>query len=347
MPRLPFLDWMKAIGMFLIVFGHVVGGQVNLVTPPIYHKQWGVTFFLFATGFTLARETRPTWRVALNRVFELLLIGGLFAAVTTVVSIALGGRGHLSNYWPFLLGANVLNNHFPANPTTWYIGTYLHVILLWTLLRQRLRVRPWWIAVAVAVEIATRALLWDAAGGFVAYQALPNWITVLLLGLYVGQRADDWTPPQWATPVAMVAALTPLVLGVLIGFDADFPFRRLHVAGAASSLVTSACVTALYSGVTWLMYRWSRPWRASASVEFLAAQTVFIFVAHMPLYYALLEWMGDWPRWVRAVPLVVLCYLALAVVGAGVTRVLRPLALREAMATRLAGRAAPARVVSS
>lgn len=335
MPRLPFLDWMKVIGMFLIVFGHVVGGQVNLLTPPIYHKQWGVTFFLFATGFTLARETRPTWRVVVNRLFEILLVGAAFAVVTTVASLAAGGRGHLSNYWPLLLGANVLNNHFPANPTTWYIGTYLHVILLWAWLRQRLSVRRWWLAIAILVEVAVRALLWDAAGGFVAYQALPNWLTVLLLGLYVGQQPDDWRPPSWASALAAGAVLIPLVAGVVVGFDGEFPFRRLSGAGAAAAWVSSAFVTVLYVATTWLMYRVARRWQRSRVVEWLASQTVFIFVAHMPLYYALLEVVGAWPRSVRAVPLVLLCYLGLAAVGALVYRVVRPAQLRERLVARL------------
>src|SRR3954454_22974175 len=50
----PFVDWMKALGMTVIVYGHVT--RAVPLTAPIYPKQLGVAFFLFASGFTLARE---------------------------------------------------------------------------------------------------------------------------------------------------------------------------------------------------------------------------------------------------------------------------------------------------
>ena len=40
--------------MTVIVYGHV--SRAVAVTAPIYPKQLGVAFFLFASGFTLARE---------------------------------------------------------------------------------------------------------------------------------------------------------------------------------------------------------------------------------------------------------------------------------------------------
>src|SRR5918993_504336 len=175
--RLAFVDWMKAAGMFLIVFGHVVGGMVNFVPPPIYHKQLGVTLFMFVTGYTLARESRSTWRVVVNRLFEILLVAGLCAIVSTIVSLAAGGRGQLSNYLPLLFGVNVLRDDFPANPTTWYIGTYIHVILLWAMTRGVLRPGPGLLMAGIVVEVLVRAALWSNVGAFQAYMALTNWMT--------------------------------------------------------------------------------------------------------------------------------------------------------------------------
>jgi hypothetical protein len=94
----------------------------------------------------------------------------------------------LSNYLPFVVGANVLVNAFPANPTTWYIGTYIHLLLLWALVLRRITVGPRLLIGVLAAEVLIRALLLTAAGAFVAYMALSNWITVLLLGMACGQR---------------------------------------------------------------------------------------------------------------------------------------------------------------
>jgi len=330
-PRLPFIDWMKAIGMFLIVFGHVVGGPLNAVTPPIYQKQLGVAFFLFVTGFTLARETRPVRRVIVNRLFEILLIGAAFAVLVTAASLASGGRGQLSNYLPLLAGANVLVNNFPANPTTWYIGTYTHIILLWAAVVRHVRVTPVLIAGVAATEIVIRAALWSSAGTFVAYMALTNWLTVWLMGLHAGRTADT-RPPAWATVAAVLAVAAPLACGLVWPFDDGFPFRALPAAGAWSRLVASAGVTFFYAGATWLAFRATSRLARSSAVEFLAAQTVVVFVVHMPVYHLLSPLMSHWTFWPRAVVMLLVNYVALAFVGAFVYRGLRPSALRERVA---------------
>ena len=334
--RLAFIDWMKAIGMFLNVFGHVVGGPLNLLTPPIYQKQLGVAFFLFVTGFTLARETRPVRRVVVNRLFEILLVGGAFAVLVTLASLLTGGRGQLSNYLPFFLGANVAINNFPANPTTWYIGTYIHVILVWAAGARFLRPTAALIALSLVAEIVVRAALWTSAGVFVAYMAFPNWMTVCLLGLYAGRRPDAHVSSGWTTAAAAVAVAAPLACGLIWPFDTTFPFRGVPAAGAWSEVVASAGVSLFYAGATWLTFRATSRLGHSRTVEFLAAQTVTIFVVHMPVYYGLQWLLGSWPQWARAMAALVICYLGLALVGALVYRWLRPAELRDRVARLVA-----------
>lgn len=330
-PRLAFIDWMKAIGMFLIVFGHVVGGPVNALTPPIYQKQLGVAFFLFVTGFTLARETRPVGRVVVNRLFEILFIGMAFAVLATVVSLAAGGRGWLSNYLPLLLGANVLVDNFPVNPTTWYIGTYTHVILLWAAVVRRVRVTPGLIAAVAVAEVLIRTTLWTWAGTFIAYMALTNWLTVWLLGLYAG-RVAPVRAPAWTIAAAALAVAAPLVCGLVWPFDDGFPFRALPAAGAWSRLVASVGVSLFYAGATWLAFAATSALRRSRVVEFLAAQTVVIFIVHMPVYNLLLPRVAGWTFWPRAVLMMTVNYVVLALVGALLYRWLKPAALRERVA---------------
>jgi fucose 4-O-acetylase-like acetyltransferase len=330
--RLAFIDWMKAIGMFLIVFGHVVGGPVNALTPPIYQKQLGVAFFLFVTGFTLARETRPARRVVINRLFEILLIGGAFAVIVSLASLAGGGRGQLSNYLPLLLGANVLVDNFPANPTTWYIGTYTHVILLWAAGVRRLQVTPALLAVAVAAEILIRAALWSTAGTFVAYMAFPNWMTVWLMGLYAGRTAGPTSPPAWTTAAAAVAVAAPLAVALVWPFDDGFPFRALPAAGPWSHVIASAGVSCWYAGATWLAYRLTAQLTRSRAVEFLAAQTVVVFVVHMPLYLWLYPHVAAWSFWPRALLMMGVNWIGLSYAGALLYRVIRPAQWRERVA---------------
>ncbi len=330
-PRLAFIDWMKAIGMFLIVFGHVVGGPVNALTPPIYQKQLGVAFFLFVTGFTLARETRPAGGVVFRRLFEILLVGAAFAVLATVVSLASGGRGWLSNYLPLLLGANVLVNNFPVNPTTWYIGTYIHIILLWAAVVRHVRVTPALIAGVVVAEILIRAALWTWAGTFIAYMAFTNWLSVWLMGLYAG-RVSPRPPPAWTLAAAALAVAAPLVCGLVWPFDDGFPLRALPAAGAWSRLVASVGVSLFYAGATWLAFAGTLRLAPSRLVAFLAAQTVVVFVVHMPVYNLLLPVVGHWPFWPRAILMLVVNYFALAAFGALVYRWLEPSALRARVA---------------
>jgi peptidoglycan/LPS O-acetylase OafA/YrhL len=63
----PAIDWMKATAIFLVVHGHVAARTVEWATPPFYPKQIGVALFIFAMGYTLARERKPTTQVLFNR----------------------------------------------------------------------------------------------------------------------------------------------------------------------------------------------------------------------------------------------------------------------------------------
>src|SRR5580765_739839 len=170
----PFVDWMKALGMTVIVYGHVAHATTVPLTPPIYLKQFGVAFFLFVAGFTLARERRSAGEVVFNRLFQVYLFGLSLAVLLTILNVVWGGHGVPSNYLPFAAGLNVVVNNFPANPTTWYLGTYVHVLLIWAICLRRIRVRTWMVLAVLAIEIPVRAFLMASAGPFVAYMLVTN-----------------------------------------------------------------------------------------------------------------------------------------------------------------------------
>jgi hypothetical protein len=97
-PSYPFVDWMKAIGMGLIVYGHTT--HAATVAAPIYVKQLGVALFLFATGFTLAREQRSPGEVLFNRLFQTWMFGLALAVLITAEGAATGSGLALSNFLP-------------------------------------------------------------------------------------------------------------------------------------------------------------------------------------------------------------------------------------------------------
>lgn len=288
MPRayLPFVDWLKAVGLGLIVFGHVDHGLISAGTPPFYPKQLGVAMFLFSTGYTLAREQRPRLRVVVTRWFDVWAYGLLFALLLSGFQLARTGDANLSNYLPLFGGFNVLDNGFPANPTTWYIGTYLHLLMLWAVLFRGRSVGVAAVMVALAVEIAARAVLVPQFGQYVAYQSLFNWLGALTFGLYAGQR--DLRLPAWVA-VAGVAFVIAWPLGIWrLEWLGGFPFRvPLWGPADAAWWLLSVCVSAGYFGYTVSAFAITSLLPAPGLVRFFARNTLIVFIAHMPAYYAL------------------------------------------------------------
>jgi hypothetical protein len=334
----PFIDWLKCLGMLVIVYGHVAAWGPLAIIPPINSKQFGVAFFLFITGYSLATATRDRWKIAFNRLFEIYLYGLALALLLSAIAYSRSGRLALSNYTP-LAGVHVLFNTFPANPTTWYIGTYLHVLLIWAIVGYRIRVSTLVLVGAFLLEIACRMLLLDTAGVFVAYMALTNWLAVFLTGMWFAQHPDEAATTAHRSRVA-AGALIVFVAGWVaitarMRFDDGFPFMSLGTSpGLADQFVASAMVSVLYLSVTCLVFWMVRPWHAPAPVRFVARNTLIIFLGHMPLYYVL------WPvlasssggRALHALEMFVICVLGLGLLSEALRAVVRPRVLRDALA---------------
>jgi len=323
------VDWLKFAGIALIVQGHVAAPLTEWLTPPIYDKQLGVAFFVFAMGVLLARERRPTGWVLGSRLFEVYVYGLAFAVLMSGVGWVSRGDLAESNYLPFAGGINVLFDFFPANPSTWFLGTYLHLLLLWVTLR---RVRNWQpvLGFTLAIEVAVRAWVFGHVGGFVAYMLLTNWAGVFVAGLWAGPRVTRAAPRppsvgRCATWLAALAAWV-VVLGAVtrpLVAQATFPFMWLGGRpGAQPALLTSVAVTLWYSGTTWLAAAALRHVAVPPSVQLVARNTLFIFIAHMPVYYALqplLARLGV-PVGASWAILFAACLVGLAAIGEGVRR---------------------------
>jgi acyltransferase-like protein len=296
--RLPFIDWFKCVGMTLIVYGHTAGWAPLATFPPIYIKQVGVALFLFAAAHSLAREQRRWTVVLFRRLFDVFLFGLVIALLISAGDLVAVGRVAKSNYLPFILGANLLLNQFPANPTTWYIGTYVHFLLLWVMYLRHISVTRRLLAVAVAVEIGTRAFLMRDVGNFVAYMSLSNWMIVFLLGYYVGQRGcTTLTGSVWK----WLAVLVSGVFGWLYVADRlplvrTFPLMQPDSSGWLPLIVTSGAVTAVYVGLTWSAFGLFSQLAAPRVVVFFARNTVLVFIAHMPVCHVVLGLVGEHPN---------------------------------------------------
>jgi hypothetical protein len=331
--------------MSLIVYGHVAAWGPLTTLPPVNVKQFGVAFFLFSTGYSLAQEMRDRWRVVFNRLFELYLFGVALALLLSILTYVTVGRLQLSNYYPFFAGSNVFLDYFPANPTTWYLGTYVHVVLLWAALRDRIRVSPRVLGLGVVAEMMVRAGVMVTAGRFTSYMLLSNWSSVLLLGHWYGQNEMRGIRLKKLGALPAFILLTAAVAGWSVmswqlPFEAGFPFMHLRTAVPLfGEVIVSALVTTLYVGATWLTFCVVAPLPAPRFVRFIARNTLIIFLAHMPLFYAM--WpvlMGFHDRVLSAGIMMIACLPGLALVSEGVRGLVRTRELRGQLYERLRGR---------
>jgi peptidoglycan/LPS O-acetylase OafA/YrhL len=336
---------MKAIGIALIVYGHVAHATTVPLTPPVYLKQFGVTLFVFVTGFTLARERRAPLAVLFARLFPVYFYGCLFAVLFAIAGSATGDGLALSNMLPFLGGVNVLLDHFPANPSTWYVGTYLHLLLLWAVLFRRLPITRWTIAAVMVLEISARAMLVAYAGFYVGYMAVTSWLAVFLLGLWQGARGEA---TRQSSPLPFAAML---VAGVLLwakaawslGIVPTFPFMTVaDVDDLTGAFAVSIGASTLYFFVTLLVFEVTRRLPAFAAIRFTARTSLIVFLAHMPVFFALNPILAEAgvPYAARAVILLLICGPVLAIVSEGIYRLAPADALRARLLARL-GAAGP------
>ena len=285
-----FIDLMKAVGMFLIIYGHIVGDPANLynqLTQPIHTKQIGVAFFVFITGWGLANNVRPPLRAVFNRIFPFYLYGISFALFLSVLFFFIKDDTNPSNYMPFVLGVNVFFNYFPANPTTWYIGTYLHILLFWYFFMQGKPISKRHLVLAFIVENGVRSLFMAWEQDYIAYMLLPNWLTVFLLGMYLHQKQQEPTSPfvfMLITAWVGVFIFSTSVANV-IGFDDAFPFRNMTSDFSLSLPLESLLISATYIVHTLLFFEIARRLPGHSIISFFARATLITVIIHIPIIF--------------------------------------------------------------
>ena len=320
--RLPFHDWMKAVGMAFIVWGHVAAATTPALSPPFNLKQLGVAFFVFLVGHSLAREQRSPMHVVFNRYFEVFVWGLTGAVLWSVVMLFLIGDANPSNFLPLAGGLQLIDDAFPANPTTWYIGTYLHLLLLWAVLLRGRTIAPRTILLWLPFEIGIRAAAMLLFGLYVGYMQLANWIGVLLLGLCFGARGILAPPRRAIWPALAVVIGWPILMGRLDWELLTFPWMSI----AGQSPMANAIQVSILISVAYLLYTLAgfallAGLPAARAVDFLSRNTLIVFIAHMPLYYVLDHLLRTRvPYSPRVIIEFVPCYVGLSLVSEALRR---------------------------
>ncbi len=288
--RQSFIDWMKAVGMLLIVVGHVIGSPYHIfneANQPIYSKQLGVSFFVFVMGWGLANEKRNGIQVVFNRLFPMYFWGVVAAVIVSVIFYIVSGDLVESNYLPFFAGVNVLFDNFPANPTTWYIGTYLHILLFWLFFSKGRAIGVKQLIIAFVFENTIRCIFLYLNKDFIAYMLLPNWLTVFLLGSYMAQQQDR----GWTKNTTLLLAVWLVVMALwanaqhIIPFDEAFPFRDFVNNPLWTLPFRSLFISVIYLFNTYVFFQVARSLPLIKPVGFFARNTIIIFIAHMPIIF--------------------------------------------------------------
>lgn len=285
-----FIDLMKAAGMFLIIYGHIIGDPSNLynqLTQPVHTKQIGVAFFVFVTGWGLANNTRPALRTVFNRIFPFYFYGILFALFLSVLFYFIKDDTNPSNYMPFVLGVNVFFNYFPANPTTWYIGTYLHMLLFWYFFMQGKTIGIKHLVIAFIVENIVRSIFMYWQQDYIAYMLLPNWLTVFLLGMYLHKKQQE--PTSSFVYIIIIAWLGVFMFSMslanTIGFDGAFPFRNMTAGYSMSVPLESLLISATYIVHTLFFFEIARRLPGHRVISFFSRATLITVIIHMPIIF--------------------------------------------------------------
>jgi fucose 4-O-acetylase-like acetyltransferase len=330
MDRQVFIDWLKAVGMLAIVIGHIVGSPhdlFNLVSQPVYTKQLGVCFFIFIMGWSLANERRTSFQVVFNRVFPVYFYGIFFALLLSSIYIFTINDINESNYLPFFLGVNVFFNSFPANPTTWYIGTYLHILLFWFIFFRGQEVTKKHLLAAVIFEISLRAFLLYLNKDFIAYMFIHNWLTVFMLGGYMFKKKDThWQPKTVVLVViwAILIAFWASPFNTLIS-PKSFPFRDLISNEGWAPLLRSCLISLVYIVNTYVFFEIFRRLPKSAIVEFFARNSLITFIIHMPLIYGFNETVYSYfdEVWAQKLALIIIIFLSSAIISEIIQKVIK------------------------
>ncbi len=316
--RIPMIDWFKAVGIFLIVFGHLDGALTNELTAPVMLKQIGVVFFVFIMGWQLSQEKRKTRLILIKRIYKIFFWGLLTAFGLSIIMYIFKGDINESNYLPFMAGVNVCFNYFPANPTTWYIGTYFHLLVVWALVFRKIKITGRLVVISFIVEVILRAIIMKS-GLYRSYMLIFNWQTVFIAGMYMGnwRIGEKIRVPILKSGLMYAGFICLWMLTVnLFTMSHTFPFRIIETFNSDFSfLITSILISLVYVGHACFFFFLAQNLPDLKLIRFFSNNSLIIFLVHMPIWYAISPFMKMTIAWH---PIRIIADLAILFVGLGI-----------------------------
>ena len=155
----PFIDWMKAVGMSLIVYGHVAHGDPVPADaadlPEAARRRLLPVRHRLHAGPRDGERRRGGRSTGCSRCCCSASRSPLLADDARRRSPAAAARRATTCR---CRRAERHRQQLPGEPDHLVIGTYIHLLLIWAVWLRRVRVRMWMVLAALALEVPVRAL---------------------------------------------------------------------------------------------------------------------------------------------------------------------------------------------
>lgn len=306
MTKIPFLSWLKVIGIILIVafhyFGQLSGWHMHLETFTYLQSyfatfSWdklinfiksyfflGVNIFVIASGCGLTlsrlRHHEHRWHHFLYKRLNKIIPGAILAIIFLFLfrGLLLWGwptANWWRNFFPFLIGLNLFSDQWffpPINGETWFLGLIIQLYLLFPLLYYALQrwgvTRFLWGTFLVSVIFRIfYVLLWADTVSTLSYGFSLGRVFEFGWGMVLAQKIFNKEP--WS--------LWPWVTGLLLFGGYFFPW-----AVPFTDSLLGVGVTSLFILLTFQT-------KHSALVDRLADLSYLVFLLHHPFIWYLYE----------------------------------------------------------
>ena len=264
--RLKWLDWMKALGMLAIVYGHLFSYGA------LYFYAFSVPVFFVISGFLFkeGQEASVFW----GKLWRQLIVPMLLISLVSNVYLLLNSvRHHDLDTARLFFPLGILSGEYQYLGICWFIYTLALVRILSWLVKQ-----PWMrLGLAVAFLVAAFFLSPLLQG-----KEVENAIPVVLLAypfFLAGQwfRKSGWTSSEvpWWVCLLAIAALTALL--VLIARANDYVFVYRFIFG--NNLLLYLAGGLVGTGILYFLSRLMKGF-ASGWIETIAKGSILILGFH-------------------------------------------------------------------
>lgn len=272
--REAWLDLGRVIWIVAIILYHYFRSQPGLVGKVSGFGGQGVYFFLFASGYGLARSRSsdlPYGEFLQRRLLKVMLPFWVVAALFVVLSIPLGwGVPNEQTLWAALGLSGFLNAHVPT--AWWFITGILQCYLVFPLL-LRFANRPWPLLSTVTLLFLARAAfgawLSGRVGDDLTFRSLPAVLPAFAAGVIAGRCGTDLVrlaSKGWVVAAVLAAEIASALLTLKSPLFKNF--NDLFFIPFAVALPL------------WIEGLWLRPRSVDVRLSWAPAWSMAVFLTH-------------------------------------------------------------------